>query len=464
MAVIAVVLDKPLDQLSEGTVLHLEEADGQALISAGLAHEATADEVNGEESPEDEGAQADEGGHTDDVLNLGKSAKVAVEKGIEQATEKALNIIAKSNKSLDLPSVKVDKSWSVQTNERKGGFPTFKAFLDCAVAAKHGDFGAAKKMDDYHRLRTKTAMSVGTSTAGGSLVPQQWADEIWALTFSGGPDFLSMMTKYEMQNQVINVPEINITAGNTGITASVTNENTAITDTTALTNSVQLSLIKMGVLVNITDELMRFQSYNLETYIRQHVPAKMRFKINDSIVNGSSSGVNLIGNAATVTIADRATTGHITFPDIVTMWTSLYTDFQTEACWIVNPTAYGDLMKLSFPNGSGTYPIFLPTPPNYSGGGGHAAYAPVGTLFNRPVHVCEQAAALGSPGDIILVHFPSIACGYLPLDSAQTNALYFDKAVDSARFLQYVATKNLVLSPYTRADSSTCSNTVILPV
>ncbi|HEX3151230.1 MAG TPA: phage major capsid protein [Gemmataceae bacterium] len=462
MAVIAVVLDKPLGELEEGSVLHVEDEAGQALISAGLAHEASEDEVNGGEGDEPEadeaGDEGDESPSADEVLNLGKRAEAAVEKATTSAVEK----IVKANKSYSLPSVKVNKSaWTVEQNERKGGFPTFKSFLDCAIAAKFNDLSASKKMDDYMRLRTKGAMNVGTSTAGGSLIPQQWADEIYALSFSGGPAFLEMMSKYEMQNQVINVPEFNITAGNTGITASVTNENTAITDTTALTNTVQLSLVKLGVLVNITDEMLRFQHYNLEAYIRQHVPAKLRFKINDSILNGTSSGVNLIGNAAKVTIT-RGTSGHITFPDIVAMWTSLYTDFQSESCWIINPTAYGDLMKLAFPNGSGTYPIFLPTPPNYSGGTGNASYAPAGTLFGRPVHVCEQAAALGSVGDIILVHFPSIACGYLPLDSAQTNALYFDKAVDSLRFLQYIATKNLVLSPYTRADSTTCSNIVVV--
>jgi HK97 family phage major capsid protein len=293
-------------------------------------------------------------------------------------------------------------------------------------------------------------------------VPQQWADEIYALTFSGGPDLLGMMTKYNMTNRVEHVPVWNITAGNTGVTAGWVSEGSVITDTTGLTNEVQLTLQKLAAMVNFTDELLRFSSpYNVEAFVKQHVPAKMRFAINDGVLNGTGSQVNLIGNAATVTVT-RATSGHITFPDIVGMWTRLYSEFHDESVWLINPSCYSELLKLAFPNSSGTVPAYMPVGDNWTGGTGHMAYKPSGMLFNRPVYMVENCASLATTGDIILCHFPSIAVGYTDIDGQETNALYFGKAINSLRFLQYVATKNQVLTPYVRADSTTASNIVVL--
>jgi HK97 family phage major capsid protein len=452
MAVISLVLDKPLGENNEGDVIQVEQEVGDTLIQAGLAHEASHDEVNGSDDAS-EGDASEAAPSADD--NFGKSADY--EKQVEKAAEKAVEKITKEA-SYKRPSVKVNKSWTVDSYEKTGGFKSFGSFVQCAIASYNNDPSAQRKMGEYSR---KGQMSTTVNTGGGYLVPQQWANEIWQLTFSGGPDFLSMMNKYEMNTKTIHIPEFNITSGASGVTASWTNETSAITDTVPLTNEIQLTLSKLAVLVNVTDEQLRFTPQNIESQIRQHVPSKVRFKFNDGIMNGTGSQVGLIGNAAAVNVA-RAVANRVTYPDIVKMWTALYGDFESEAVWVGNRTILPELLTMAFPSSSGTVPAYMPIGNNFSGGQGNLAYAPSGMLLGRPIYFCEQSAALGSTGDLALVHFKSIACGYLPMDEAQTNALYFDKAIDTFRFLFYVATKNQMLSPYTRADSSTASNIVCL--
>src|SRR4051812_25421291 len=58
MAVHSIVLETPLGELAEGTVLQVEEEVATSLISAGVAREATAEDVSGgggeEEAPAEE--------------------------------------------------------------------------------------------------------------------------------------------------------------------------------------------------------------------------------------------------------------------------------------------------------------------------------------------------------------------------------------------------------------------------
>jgi HK97 family phage major capsid protein len=175
-------------------------------------------------------------------------------------------------------------------------------------------------------------------------------------------------------------------------------------------------------------------------------------------VNGSNSQVNLVGNAATVTVT-RETSGHISFNDITAMEAALFSDFVDDAIWLINNSTSPELYGLSFPNRTATTQF-----PAFTAGtfGNLLGPKPVGELLGKPVYRLENVPALGNKGDIILYSPKAIAAGQSGLIGDQTPYLYFDKAVNTYRFLWYADTVNPMTVPYTRKDGSQASNIVVL--
>jgi HK97 family phage major capsid protein len=330
------------------------------------------------------------------------------------------------------------------------------------IQKARGDFGAIRKFSHYEKaLRTKaTGMSIagGSGHQGGDLVPQQWAEDLWRLSFANVPDLLGMMTKYEMRNQVENIPSWVQSSATSAIQGNVIAEANAITATVGATATVQLDLVKGAVLVNASDELLRFNSYNLETVIKQVVPERIRFLANDGVVNGTNSQINLVGNAAAVTIIAEAA-GRISYNDVTKMESRLYDDFDGEAIWLCAKSTLPELYGIPFPTRAATYqtPAFSP-----GGFGDLLGPKPKGTLLGRPIYTLENVPGLGNRGALVLWHPKSCAAGYSGLIADQTPYLYFDLAQNTFRFLFYFDSVNPMTVPYTRADGSTASNIVIL--
>ncbi len=455
MAIHCVVLEKPLGEQPEGTVIQVDEEVATALVGAGIAREATEEDMAGadDEAPEEitEGEEAP-------LDNMPEMASVArnIEATVTKATERAVEKLATAAKR---PSLNANKYVAGSDHARTGGYKNLGEACLGMIAKNQGNSEAAKKYGKFLSAHTKaTGMSISGSHVGSDLVPQEWASELWRLSFKDVPDLLSMCQKYEMRNQIENIPSWVQASANSAITASVTNEASAITATVGTTATVQLQLVKGAALVNASDELLRFNSYNLTTVLQQVVGERLRFLVNGGIVNGTNGQVNLVGNAASV-VVKRAANNAFSFADVVKMRSHLWESFRTGACWLVAPGSTPALYAMAFPNQSATtqFPVFVP------GGFGNSLEAPpLGTLLGLPVYELENVPALGNLGDLILVHMPSIAAGYTGLIADSTPYLYFDLAQDSFRFLWYYDTVSLLTVPYTRQDGSDASNIVVL--
>lgn len=469
-------MDRDFGQNSAGDVVHCDEELAQHLADSGMAHLADESEVNGgddkeEDQPEDN--MEPEAGKDDKpapkpVEESFRAAQDILIKGVEKAVTNLTNTVKR-------PAVKATKAHRTgaenvhvagSDHARTGGFKSMGDFASSAFARSKGDWNAAKKFSKWQDvISTKaTGMSIAGSHVGSDLVPQEWAEELFRLAFKDVPDLLSMCQRYKMHNQIENIPTFVQSSATSGITAAVTAETTTASAGTIAasvqpTATVQLSLTKEGVLVNLSDEIMRFNSYNLESHIKQVVPERLCYYINDAIVNGNSgSNVNLIGNAATVFIG-RAAANAINILDVYNMRAALFNSYRTGACWLVNPSTTPNLYTMGFPNSSAStqIPVFLP-----GTGWGGAGPAPLGQLAGFPIYELENVPGLGSTGDLLLVHMPSIAAGYSELIADYTKALYFNIAQDSFRFLFYFSTVNPLTVPYTRKNGSYASNIVAL--
>lgn len=459
MAIVSLVLESALGANEAGSVIQCESEVAESLCSAGLAREATADDVNQPEPDGDEPKSEDT--DTPEIAqdSLDRVARHAHDT-VVKATEKAVEKLATSVKrpAIGRPAnVHVSGSDELLT----GGFKNLGEATQAFLAKSRGDYEAARKFSRYSELVRKSNMSISGSSGhvGGDLVPQQWAQNLWKLAFDKVPDLLGMMTRYPMENQVMNIPSWVQTSATSGVTASVVSEGGSITDSTGVTATVQLSLVKGAALVNVTDELMRFNSYALTTVLEQVVPQRIRYLTNGGVVNGTNSQINLIGNPATV-VVPRATNNRIELNDIFKMEASLYDDFVDDAVWLVNNSTMPELYTLAFPNRSATTQFPALTPGNMLGN--LAGPKPAFELLGKPVYRLENVPALGSKGDIILASLRSLAAGYTGLFADATPYLYFSTAVDSFRFLFYYDSVNPMTAPYVRADGSYSSNIVVL--
>jgi HK97 family phage major capsid protein len=457
MAIHSIVLEKPVGSNAEGSVIQCDEELAQNLIQAGVAREATDEDITGGDEEETDEADTPEE-MTDAVRRLAANAEDTVTKAVAGVAEK----LAKA--SVKAPTVPANRHVAGSDYTLTGGFKSIGDAAANYILSRKGDWQAAKRFSKYaDAVRTKaTGMSIGGGSGhqGGDLVPQQWADELWRLTFKNVPDLLSMMKRYEMQHQIENVPSWVDSSSASGIQANVIAEANAITATVGVTANVQLSLVKGAVLVNASDELLRFNAYNLQNVIEQVVPPKLRYLTNGGVINGTNSQINLVSNAAAVTVIAE-TAGRINFNDVSKMDAALYDDFDEGAIWLCTKDTLPELYSLAYPNRGATTPIPAWTPGTF-GQDNLLGPKSKGTLLGKPVYTVENCPALGSRGALILWHPGSCAYGTTGLIADQTKYLYFDLAQDSFRFLFYYDSVNPMTVPYTRASGGASSNIVVL--
>lgn len=131
-------------------------------------------------------------------------------------------------------------------------------------------------------------------------------------------------------------------------------------------------------------------------YVDKVVPLELAYNLDDVIANGSGAGQPLgyTTSGALLTLT-RTTANEVNSPDIFNMYGRCWAPSRKNAVWFVNQDVEPQLWNLT--RGSGTAVELLYTP---SGMRGNAAR--YGVMLGLPVIAIEQAASLGTTGDIVL--------------------------------------------------------------
>jgi HK97 family phage major capsid protein len=166
-----------------------------------------------------------------------------------------------------------------------------------------------------------------------------------------------------------------------------------------------LNLQKLVGLCYATDELLDDASA-LESVIRQGFSDEFGFLLDDSIINGTGAGqpLGILNSGCLVSVGKQ--TGQkaatIVAENVIGMYSRLFAQSRPNAVWLINQNIEPQLFTMSLAVGTGGIPIYMPA--------GGLSGAPYATLFGRPVIAIEQAATLGTQGDIILA---DLANGYI---------------------------------------------------
>ena len=388
---------------------------------------------------------------TDDEAKAFDGYKARIE-ALNAALEREHTLIAEEAQlgiESALPSITVTENMA---SDPKGGF---KNFGEYAYAVHQAGLPGVPVDTRLSMLRNAAAPGLyGSESAGadgGFLIPPQFAKDIFQLSLDDEA-FLPLTDNIEVSGNSLVLPKDETTPwGTDGITVAWQGEGSAAIPSKPKLGTASLRLKKLMALVPITDELLS-DTDALTSYTPKKVASRMQWKINESILFGSGSGLpqGALSGKALVTIPKDSgqATNTLTPTNLANMIAALPPGSFKKAVWIVNNSVLPALFTLTL----GNYPIYLPL------GGGVAAFrgSPYGTLLGRPVFVSQHAAPFSSQGDVLLVdltYYQTIT-KVGGMETATSMHLYFDADATAFRTIFRMDGQPKIAAPIIPAKGS----------
>jgi HK97 family phage major capsid protein len=204
-----------------------------------------------------------------------------------------------------------------------------------------------------------------------------------------------------------------------GVRAYWVAEAASITASHPKFRQINLELEKLAALCYVTEELLQ-DSVALEGYVNRWFPQEIGFKLDDAVINGDGAGkpLGILNSPARVAVAaetNQAATTIVT-NNILKMWRRCWAHSWANAVWFINQNTLEQLATLTIPIGTaGTLAALFQFPTTAAGPFGNATY---GSILGRPVIPIEQAASVGTEGDVILTDLSQ----YIVIDKGGINA------------------------------------------
>jgi HK97 family phage major capsid protein len=222
-------------------------------------------------------------------------------------------------------------------------------------------------------------------------------------------------------------------------------EAAAATATAPKLGKFELRLEDLLGLFYATDRVLRDATL-LESLAMKAFASEFAFKLDDEIVRGTGAGqcLGIIGNAPTVSVAKEGgqTAGTFVFENVIKMYSVLLARCMPGAEWFINQTVLPQLFKMYLAVGTGGVPVYLPA--------NGASATPYGTLMGLPVNVIEQAAAVGTVGDVILANLHNdYALAQKPMTNASSIHVLFTSNQTTFRWVWPVIGKPVLASAIT---------------
>lgn len=183
---------------------------------------------------------------------------------------------------------------------------------------------------------------------------------------------------------------------------------------------VELNLHKLTALVYVTDELLQ-DAAALESYVSQAVSEELAFRLDDAILNGTGTGqpLGILNAAATVSVAKE--TGQVAATlqseNLVKMYSRMWPGSTSRGVWFHNVDILPQLLTTGIQVGVGGSTVFMPA--------GGLSGQPYNTLFGRPMVGIEQAATLGTVGDIVFADMSQYLLIDRPVQTAMSIHVQF---------------------------------------
>lgn len=284
-----------------------------------------------------------------------------------------------------------------------------------------------------------TGASQGDPSSMGFIVAPQFSTAIWDGLNQQPDNLLAMVDSYPVEGESLTFPANAETSRATGsryggVQGYWLAEADQITASKPKLRQAKVEPQELGVLVYLTNKLLRNAPVALEQYVTKAATEEIGFLTSDSIIRGTGAGkpAGWLNSASLVTVAAEGSQAAATVlhQNISKMWQRLHPRSRGGAVWLANPDVEPELDNLFMPvqNVAGTENV---------GGRDQRLYNPeAGTLKGRPVIFTELCETLGTVGDLILVDPKGYLAGVRSgIDSEMSIHLRFDYAETALRFM-----------------------------
>lgn len=255
------------------------------------------------------------------------------------------------------------------------------------------------------RILAALGQSTTVDADGGFAIAPEFSKEIIEATYEVG-QLASLCFELPMASRTYTAPAVDERSRANGsrwggVQGFWDGEAEPLTRSQAKLRNLTLTANKVTILMYDTNEAEE-DAPGLARYIQKVAPDELAFKLDDAIYNGLGAGMPLgITQApAFIQVAKDSgqASGTISTTNILNMRQRMPSSSRKTAVWCITQDAESQLMNLT--RGSGTAVEFL-----YKLPGERGNTMDTGSILGNPVVVIEQAAALGTPGDVTFVDF-----------------------------------------------------------
>jgi HK97 family phage major capsid protein len=257
---------------------------------------------------------------------------------------------------------------------------------------------------DSRLVRAPTGAGEVDPTGGGFLVQTDFSAAVFMLAHDMG-DILARVNKMPVSANAngVKIPGIDETSRANGsrwggVTSNWAAEGVAGTESKPKFRLIEFDLKKLISKMTVTDELLA-DAPLLANIASQAFAEEITFRTEDAIMRGTGAGqpFGILNSKALISVAKQngQAAATIVKENIDNVWARLLPRARKNAVWLINQDCEPQLNQLNQAVGTGGQLVYLPP-------GGLSA-APYASLYGRPLIATEYSAALGAPGDIMLV-------------------------------------------------------------
>lgn len=439
--------DKKANQIVKALTIVDEEGnemDAALVVSAARPDEEKQQEDEDEDVEQEQEGDDEEGEMRRLALNVEQIAKAM--RAQTRLNDKRFSAVQES--------LRVEGGDTRNDDKGKAGFKTLG---ELAMCVKRHALNQTSDEDAEHlkllgdpRQKASNAPSSFASTAvgadGGFLIPDDFRAELLRHTFDEEAGALMpLCTQFTTRNNSLEIPKDETTPwGSSGVTAEWMGEASSITPSKPVIGSIDVKLHKMGVLVPVTNEMLDDGALPIDQYLNQVAPPKIRYKVDDAILNGDGAAKPLgIRNSGALKTVTRTTATGIALDEIANLLSALPASSLRNARYITNTTVLKDIVKAKV----GDTPVLL-------GQGALPTTGIPGALFQRPLIVHEAAQARDTAGDLGLHDFTQYVCVSKGdgIRADMSVHLYFDRDITAFRFVFRVGGLPWLSAPITQAN------------
>ena len=287
---------------------------------------------------------------------------------------------------------------------------------------------------------TVKALSEGSDTAGGFLVPEEFQAEVVRYATENAV-IRPRARVFTMARDSLTLPKLDQSSDNfAGVDLYWTEESDLKVASQPAFGKLTLQAKKLIGLCPSSDELLADSAVNIANYLVSLFGEAIAYEEDYRFIRGTGMGQPLgIIETTGINLISRNTSARILVDDIVDMYTGHPAYADTNSVWLMTKAGLGQLLQMGYES-TGGITLFMANLRD--------TVSP--TMFGKPIVLTEKLPALGLKGDIILADLKQYYIGDrggLQIASSIHDRFRYDET--TFRFVKRVDGQPAIASAFT---------------